>query len=98
MLYALQEPATGKLTEADLDASIEPWHLPHAIRQCEMERKQHDAAATPADGAHVVTDYCVDDGLPPNMTDAERALLLMIGIASVSVIAAAALWVWRAFA
>lgn len=58
MLYALQEPATGKLTEAELDASIEPWHLPHYIRQCEMERKQHDAAALPADGAHAVTDYC----------------------------------------
>lgn len=60
-MYALQEPATGKLTEADLDASIEPWHLPHYIRQCEMERKQHDAAAQPTEAAHAVTEISADD-------------------------------------
>lgn len=57
-MYALQEPATGKLTEAELDASIEPWHLPHYIRQCEMERKQHDAAAQPTEAANPVTEFC----------------------------------------
>lgn len=61
MLYAIQEPATGPLTEADLDAAIEPWHLAHAIRQQEEERRQHDAAAQPTDGAHPVTEVGADD-------------------------------------
>ena len=88
MPYALQEPATGKLTEAELDASIEPWHLPHYIRQCEMERKQHDAAATPADGAHAVTEFCAPDNKQADAGDGAGVLLwplivlLAIGAAS----------------
>ena len=39
-----------------------------------------------------------DDGLPPHLSYAERALLVAICTVSVSLISALALHVWRAFA
>ena len=81
-------PTLGPLMADDFDH--EPWHLPAWTAQTDAERGYHEAA-------HAATELC-DDGLPPNMTDAERALLCMICVASVSIVAAAALWVWGTFA
>lgn len=47
----------GPLAEAELDASIEPWHLPHVIRQIKAERRQHEAA-------HAATEIGADDDKP----------------------------------
>lgn len=39
-----------------------------------------------------------DDGLPPHLSYAERALLVLIGTVSISIVGALALHVWSRFA
>lgn len=78
----------GPLAESELDSSIDS--RPLLPLGCDYQGRYPEAA-------HAATELC-DDGLPPNMTDAEKALLCMICVASVSIVAAAALWVWWTFA
>ena len=47
IIQAFTEPRAGGLTEAELDASIEPWHLPAHVRQIEAERARSPAPRIP---------------------------------------------------
>lgn len=88
----MNQPAIGfgPLAESELDASIEPWHLPHYIRQLELERRQRDSAAQPTDAAHPATDVSDDD----EPRAGEGAGLVLWPLAVILAVAAASFLAW----